>query len=273
MDTSSLPQSIRLAGVRNARELGGYAAPDNQHVRRGVLLRTAHLAAASGEDVRRLREEFRLSCIVDFRTTAEWAAQPDTDVPGAASYHLLVVDESDPGGSIARDTAQFQRGDYHQVLLDLVSSGRYNINIYVDMLLSPWGLEAYRAFFRLLLRNDSGSALLFHCTAGKDRTGVAAMLILLALGASDETICADYARTNLCRAAEIEKAMADHAAEIAADPAQRMRWQTSAGVDPETAPFVLRTIRQDYGSAESYLEAEYGLTPARLMRLRRMYLE
>ena len=102
---------------------------------------------------------------------------------------------------------------------------------------------------------------------------VAAMLILLALGASDETICADYARTNLCRAAEIEKAMADHAAEIAADPAQRMRWQTSAGVDPETAPFVLRTIRQDYGSAESYLEAEYGLTPARLMRLRRMYLE
>ena len=73
--------------------------------------------------------------------------------------------------------------------------------------------------------------------------------------------------------AEIEKAMADHAAEIAADPAQRMRWQSSAGVDPETAPFVLRTIRQDYGSAESYLEAEYGLTPARLMRLRRMYLE
>ena len=109
--------------------------------------------------------------------------------------------------------------------------------------------------------------------AGKDRTGVAAMLILLALGASDETICFFFLRTNLCRAAEIEKAMADHAAEIAADPAQRMRWQTSAGVDPETAPFVLRTIRQDYGSAESYLEAEYGLTPARLMRLRRMYLE
>ena len=102
---------------------------------------------------------------------------------------------------------------------------------------------------------------------------VAAMLILLALGASDETICADYARTNLCRAAEIEKAMADHAAEIAADPAQRMRWQSSAGVDPETAPFVLRTIRAKYGSAENYLEAEYGLTPARLMRLRRMYLE
>ena len=133
------------------------------------------------------------------------------------------------------------------------------------------GNKAFKELFRALEAGET--PILFHCTAGKDRTGVAAMLILLALGASDETICADYARTNLCRAAEIEKAMADHAAEIAANPAQRMRWQTSAGVDPETAPFVLRTIRQDYGSAESYLEAEYGLTPARLMRLRRMYLE
>jgi len=105
------------------------------------------------------------------------------------------------------------------------------------------GNKAFKELFRALEAGET--PILFHCTAGKDRTGVAAMLILLALGASDETICADYARTNLCRAAEIEKAMADHAAEIAADPAQRMRWQSSAGVDPETAPFVLRTIRQD----------------------------
>ena len=73
--------------------------------------------------------------------------------------------------------------------------------------------------------------------------------------------------------ADIVTALSDHAAEIAADPAQKMRWQSSAGVDPEIAPFVLRTIRAKYGSAENYLEAEYGLTPARLMRLRRMYLE
>ena len=52
-----------------------------------------------------------------------------------------------------------------------------------------------------------------------------------------------------------------------------MRYYRKAGVDPAAAPFVLRTIRAKYGSAENYLEAEYGLTPARLMRLRRMYLE
>ena len=102
---------------------------------------------------------------------------------------------------------------------------------------------------------------------------VAAMLILLALGASDETICADYERTNLCRKAEIEARLAAHADEIARDPRRENFHRSAEGVSPEAAPFVLRTIRAKYGSAENYLEAEYGLTPARLMRLRRMYLE
>ena len=102
---------------------------------------------------------------------------------------------------------------------------------------------------------------------------MAAMLILLALGASDETICADFAQTNVCRKAEIDALLAGHAEEIAADPSKRMRFCTQAGVDPGAAPYVLQVIREACGSAEEYLAREYGLTPARRMRLRRMYLE
>ena len=173
-------------------------------------------------------------------------------------------------GLCAEDGAEiaFAPGDIEKLMQTAEEGESISQRLYRRMLT---GNKAFKELFRALEAGET--PILFHCSAGKDRTGVAAMLILLALGASDATICADYARTNLCRAAEIEKAMADHAAEIAADPVQKLRWQTSAGVDPEIAPFVLRTIRQDYGSAESYLEAEYGLTPARLMRLRRMYLE
>ena len=102
---------------------------------------------------------------------------------------------------------------------------------------------------------------------------VAAMLILLALGASDETICQDFVRTNVCRRPELEKIWAAHAEEIEAHPQQKQFYQGIAGVHPESAPFVLNTIRKEYGTTDAYLEAEYGLTPARLMRLRRMYLE
>ena len=61
--------------------------------------------------------------------------------------------------------------------------------------------------------------------------------------------------------------------EIAAAPSRKDFSLGVFGVHPESAPFVLDIIRQRFGSDEAYLEAEYGLTPARLMRLRRMYLE
>ena len=109
--------------------------------------------------------------------------------------------------------------------------------------------------------------------AGKDRTGVAAILILLALGASDKTIAEDFEKTNIWRRPELEAVWAEHAEEIAADPARKDFYLGVFGVHPESAPFVLSIIRERYGSADAYLEAEYGLTPARLMRLRRMYLE
>ena len=132
---------------------------------------------------------------------------------------------------------------------------------------TPQGEELFRAV------EAGATPILFHCSAGKDRTGVAAMLILLALGASDETICADFVQTNVCRKAEIDALLASHAEEIAADPSKRMRFFTQAGVDPGAAPYVLQVIREACGSAEEYLAREYGLTPARRMRLRRMYLE
>ena len=63
--------------------------------------------------------------------------------------------------------------------------------------------KAYKELFRALEAGET--PILFHCSGGKDRTGVAAMLILLALGASDETICQDFVRTNVCRRPELEK--------------------------------------------------------------------
>lgn len=102
---------------------------------------------------------------------------------------------------------------------------------------------------------------------------MAAILILLALGASDKTIAEDFEKTNIWRRPELEAVWAEHAEEIAADPARKDFYLGVFGVHPESAPFVLGIIRERYGSADAYLEAEYGLTPARLMRLRRMYLE
>lgn len=253
---------LPFAGGNNFRELGGYRADEGKTVKWGQIYRGFPTGRLTTEADRARLDGLGLRLILDLRSSAEAAKLPDYVPDGARLVQICGLRDA-TGQEI-----DFSPNDIQRLVQSAPAGMSLTQLMYRQMLT---GNKAFKELFRALEAGET--PILFHCTAGKDRTGVAAMLILLALGASDETICADYARTNLCRAAEIEKAMADHAAEIAADPAQRMRWQTSAGVDPETAPFVLRTIRQDYGSAESYLEAEYGLTPARLMRLRRMYLE
>ena len=253
---------LDFAGGTNFRELGGYEADEGKHVKWGQIWRGIPTCKLTGEADRAKLDALGLRLILDLRSVEEAKKEPDYVPDGARLVQICALCAED-GHEIA-----FAPGDIDRLMASAPEG--YNVPrvLYRRMLT---GNKAFKELFRALEAGET--PILFHCSAGKDRTGVAAMLILLALGASDETICADYAQTNVCRRAEIEAVMQEHADEIAADPSCRNHYYRMAGVEPELAPFVLDTIRSQFGSAENYLEAEYGLTPARLMRLRRMYLE
>ena len=253
---------LAFAGGNNFRELGGYLADEGKHVRWGQIYRGIPTGKLTGEVDRRLLDSLGLRLILDLRSSGEAKKEPDYVPDGARLVQICGLCAED-GAEIA-----FAPGDIEKLMQTAEEGESISQRLYRRMLT---GNKAFKELFRALEAGET--PILFHCSAGKDRTGVAAMLILLALGASDEVICADFEQTNACRKAEIDAVLAEHAAEIAADPACRVRYYAMAGVDPAAAPFVLDTIRRKFGSAENYLETEYGLTPARLMRLRRMYLE
>ena len=253
---------LDFAGGTNFRELGGYEADEGKHVKWGQIWRGIPTCKLTGETDRAKLDALGLRLILDLRSVEESKKEPDYVPDGARLVQICGLCAED-GHEIA-----FAPGDIDRLMASAPEGYDVPRVLYRRMLT---GNKAFKELFRALEAGET--PILFHCSAGKDRTGVAAMLILLALGASDETICADYAQTNVCRRAEIEAVMQEHADEIAADPSCRNHYYRMAGVSPEAAPFVLDTIRSQFGSAENYLEAEYGLTPARLMRLRRMYLE
>ena len=253
---------LDFAGGTNFRELGGYEADEGKHVKWGQSWRGIPTCKLTGEADRAKLDALGLRLILDLRSVEEAKKEPDYVPDGARLVQICGLCAED-GHEIA-----FAPGDIDRLMASAPEGYDVPRVLYRRMLT---GNKAFKELFRALEAGET--PILFHCSAGKDRTGVAAMLILLALGASDETICADYAQTNVCRRAEIEAVMQEHADEIAADPSCRNHYYRMAGVSPEAAPFVLDTIRSQFGSAENYLEAEYGLTPARLMRLRRMYLE
>ena len=263
---------IKFEGANNFRELGGYRAADGRQVKYGLLYRGGNLDLLKSEADHARLASLGLREILDLRSAGESAAHPDPAVPGAHYQRVCGMRNADgtemdfSGQGIERLRQEKQA--FERSVGRPVHDFEWFSALYREM---PFRNPAYHALFALL--EGRRVPVLFHCSCGKDRTGIGAMLILLALGASDETICADFVQTNVCRKAEIDALLAGHAEEIAADPSKRMRFCTQAGVDPGAAPYVLQVIREACGSAEEYLAREYGLTPARRMRLRRMYLE
>lgn len=256
---------LPFEGARNFRDLGGWPAAGGKTVRWGLLYRGTCTAPLTSPADRALLDSLGLKLILDLRSTKEAQKAPDLVPEGAELIQqcALCAGDGHEIGFSPEDIALLRQA----VPAEAGEEG-FLQGMYLQML---QGNRAYRILFQAL---EAGrTPLLFHCTAGKDRTGVAAMLILLALGTPDEAICTDFALTNDYRRAAIEAYVASHAEEIAADPARECYYRWTAGVNPELAPFVLDTLRTRWGSAEAYLEAEYGLDTARLERLRQMYTE
>ena len=254
---------LPFAGGNNFRELGGYEADEGKHVKWGQIYRGIPTGLLSSDADRRLLDSLGLRLILDLRSEKEAAKLPDSVPDGARLVRICGLCLED-GKEV-----DFSPEDRARLLEGKPDEGRRMADAMYRRML--FGNKAYQELFRALEAGET--PVLFHCSAGKDRTGVAAMLILLALGASAETIAADFVKTNECRRPELEAIWAEHAEEIAARPEQKAFYQGIAGVHAESVDLVLSAIREKCGSAEAYLEAEYSLTPARLMRLRRMYLE
>jgi hypothetical protein len=175
---------FNLSGCDNVRDLGGLPTLDGSSTRRGVFLRADSLQALTADDVVALRETFGLRTIVDLRAKEEAAREgrgPLAHEP--VDYHNLSFL---PGEWVMPDDPRFPT-----IVKDLDSADR--IEHYLDYLRLA-GDSVARAL-HLLAQPTTGPAL-FHCAAGKDRTGVLAALVLSLVGVHPDAIVADYAQTN-----------------------------------------------------------------------------
>lgn len=257
---------IVFEGTCNFRELGGYRAADGRHVRRGLLYRGCSLDTLQSPADRTKLESLHLREILDLRSAGEAARQPDAAVSGAHYQRICGMRYADgsemdfsPAGiqRIAAEKAAYEAKAGHPV-----HDFYWFTDLYKQM---PFGNPAYHELFRLV--EEHRVPLLFHCTCGKDRTGIAAMLVLLALGVSREDAIADYMLTNVYRKPIIDKFMQDKPAD------QYDLLLPVEGVSESMGAGSIDVLLEKYPSYEAYFEAEYGLTTARLAALRDFYLE
>lgn len=272
-----LTQSICLESVGNARELGGYACEDGRVVKSGVFLRTAALAGATEEDIRRLKDDYHLSVVIDLRMTSEAQEAPDPEIDGVRSLHLGIIDEEAMEKKRQSLTAEDMEGIDPNNSLDrlklAVKMGIIGDQMYINFLSGDEGKASYAQMFKELLDLPEGEALLFHCTQGKDRTGCAAMLILSTLGVDVETILYDYTLTNTYNAALIERER-QMLEGMGVEEGEFDLYMTAMDqVDPQYMVNALEWMNDNYGSVLGYITGELGVTEAQIEQLRDKYLE
>lgn len=263
-------QSLNLSGVVNARELGGYVAEDGRTVKKGILLRSGKLASGTEGDIQILRDTYNLGTVVDFRTSDEIASSPDPDIQSVANVQIRILDESD--SSTNHSVTGIYGADPVTDMIKLVENGTLSDDMYVGTAFSQTAQDGYREFFDLLLNNTEGKSVLWHCTGGKDRAGVASVLVLSALGVDEETILSDFELTNAFNAERIQY-MAAEAEKKTKDKTIIEGVKTLTGVSRGFMKKMIDELKLKYGSVQNYLIEEIGLSQRHIQTLKDMYLE
>ena len=237
---------VPLDGCVNFRDLGGWRTSDGRRIRSGRLYRSDALQRVTPADVKRLRDAIGLSTLVDLRSSHEVAREGRGLLESLpiAYHHLPFFDgpERDPGRSGLQNLAE--------IYLAMLRFARSPIARALDALAASPG------------------AAVFHCAAGKDRTGVLSAVILGVAGVGDDDIVEDYAYTRHALPKILERLRASESyqyvfTELPPD---------TLHAEPETMERVLAEARREHGSMRDYLVGA-GVGKETLERMEEALLE
>lgn len=253
----SFQRVIQLEGGCNLRDLGGYQAADGRRVRSGMLYRSGVLAYLTDRDRQQL-SVLNVQVICDLRRIEEREHEPTLWPEGA---EILAWDDDESGGKNERSWNQARDGEQCRDIM---------LNLYRTM--PKWLHLRLRGVFESLA--GGRVPLLFHCAAGKDRTGLTAALILHMIGVPRETIVQDYLLTN--EAVDLEQftsryrraglGLSDQAHPISLMPADVRRALIMADADYLNS--ALGEIETEFGSIEQFLLERIDVQPVMVTEIR-----
>ena len=244
----TVTRPVPLTGASNFRDLGGYQGLDGRHLQWRKLYRSAHLAHLTSADLNQL-QSLGIKRSADFRGLGE-SSHLAYDWPSIARHALVVEPTVVQRAQSMMDSGQRLTGRDTEALMH--DTYRSFVHVYG---------QRFAQFFELLQANDD--PLVFHCTAGKDRTGWAAALLLTALGVDEEQIMEDYLLTNQY----FKRPALSHLGQLPEDALDAL-WR----VQPSYLMASVDVVRAQHGSVDNYLTRVLGVDSAARDRLAELYL-
>lgn len=265
---------IIFGHIDNARDLGGIAGAGGRVIRSHRLLRTAHLHDATDADIERLKKEYNLCRIFDFRSMGEFQAIPDREIEGVQHHLLPTIDmraEQQTGKPIPDEA--FLELDRHIVNYSFYPEVQMMAaNMYPSLIRSEFSQLQYAAFLRLIIEAPEDGGILWHCAQGKDRTGWGAAFLMFALGVERDTVIADFDLSNEAYRPIVNKLNAD-VLERGGGEAEMAVIQAFMGVSTPNFISTLNLIDREFGGMTDYLHEILCLSHDDIDILRKRYLE
>lgn len=259
-------RQVKLEGQGNFRDLGGYRTTDGRRVKWGVIYRSGQLNKLSDADLSKLKD-LKIRTVVDLRGISEIETRGKDRLPeGARGVSYPIGVDSPPKEGKEESTATGS------------SAGRTDFMLQATRSIMVNRTDVYASLIRDLAE-PTNRPLVFHCTAGKDRAGVGAAIVLSLLGVPWETVRDDYLLSNYYRrdenAKELKSIREDMAEKQGIPPEQVDMTAIEAMflVKPEYLDAAHDEVIRRYGSMESYFRKGLGISDETISRIRNELLE
>lgn len=238
---------LHLQGPQNLRDLGGYMTRDGRMIRWGCLYRSDQLAQLTKQDKSYLKK-LGLKVIYDLRTSLEYRKYPTPDLDGIIYQRRSVFPEKTPL-DILKILIKMRQGIKYMTLKEN----------YLHIIHDKKSQQVYRDLLELAIESHR-RPLLFHCTSGKDRTGIGAAFVLYALDIPEDAILSDY-MLSLRYLKQRHKELIDLLKDKWSNyPDIYQIIEDLFSLKEEYLLDSFSAIKHFYGSIDNYLEHELGLT-------------
>jgi protein-tyrosine phosphatase len=244
-------------GIHNLRDYGGYPVVGGGRVRTGVLLRSGQHMEASDDDLA-LVDALDIRTVIDLRGTSEREGFPCRRHPNFAGQ--VIVYEGETANSPPHE------GGGGRVAMTPEKARERMLAVYTRMSVNPAMIWVFREYFKALDQGEGGS--LVHCFAGKDRTGIAASLLLHVLGVHHDDIVSEFLLTNDAPTRHVLERQSLPRMEAHYGAIDPEALHNLMGVLPEYIETYLAKVTQDHGSLDTYLTTILDVDGPRKERLR-----
>ena len=258
---------LKLSGLGNTRDLGGIPVAGGG-IAYGKLIRSGHLFKLRKSTVKKL-EEMCVKTVIDFRTEQEASEKPDTALRGATYINLSLLSAGALGVTFEQNTERSLKELGDEILKKYSSPDEYMERIYDGILFEKQSLENLATALNILVETDG--CVLFHCTGGKDRAGVFAMLIESLLGLDEETILLDYAATGEFQKRRNRLVRLFSALMPFSRNANKLLLELLK-TNPKHIETAISKLKANYGSVTDYCKSALGVTDDDIAVLKKKYL-